>query len=790
MASHPTPQFSRLGRIFVSTLDHPWLCTLFLVFITALAIGGYIAPSWPQDVAKSISNKLAPPPKEGESTADTPTDEASQKNRPVVRRRGFGGSRETNLVIKCPTLFTPEGSAAFRRVLQRVEDLDQVAAVESLEQAPPLNIFGLPEPILPRSKATQQRFDVAKKKAVEHPMVVGQWLSDDAETVLARVYYDMVFIKNDNDTIAPILEAARAAAAEDPSVPMEFHLVGGVPFDVLRAKNNRENEIHYQMVGYGMITIMAILLFRGISVVLVVGLAPILGVFWTLGLLRYFGLEDNPFAFVILPVLLSLVAFADGVHMMLHIRQSLAAGESPPVASRHTLGIVGVACFLTAITTAIDMGMLTTARHEVVREFGWSCVLGVFCTWLAVALVIPLVSSGPWGKRLAKGAQPDFLDRSLNGLGPIIRFVTRHDRVVSIIAIAIAIGLGCVAMRLRPDDRRSTMLPMGSDMQLGMAHLDKSMGGNDRCSVAIDWNPETVSDEQVLTCIDDIETMLRSEPLIGHPLSIATILKALPGEGTILEKKSLIEVIPPPMKERFFSIEEQRDKDGKISRQGHASIIFQCQDLGTAAYKPTFERMEAYLSRTEADHPHILCTLTGDAINRYHNLYKVVTDLATSLGGAAIVSFFVLGFAYRSLRLGLIAIVPNVLPLLASAAFMVFAGMPLEITSICCFTICLGIAVDDTIHFLSRYQEELKQGGDHRAAIERAFQAVGSGMIMTTIVLVAGFSSVLFSDISDFRTFGSLGIVTFLIALTCDILLLPALLSRFDRPKPPAEPTV
>jgi predicted RND superfamily exporter protein len=281
--------------------------------------------------------------------------------------------------------------------------------------------------------------------------------------------------------------------------------------------------------------------------------------------------------------------------------------------------------------------------------------------------------------------------------------------------------------------------------------------------------------------------MLRSEPLIGHPLSIATILKALPGEGTILEKKSLIEVIPPPMKERFFSIVERPDKDGKKVHQGHASIYFQCQDLGTAAYKSTFERIEAALARIEAENPHVLCTLSGDAINRYRNLYKVVTDLATSLGGAALVSFFVLGFAYRSLRLGLIAIVPNVLPLLASAAYMVIAGMPLEITSICCFTICLGIAVDDTIHFMSRYQDELKRGGDHREAIERAFQAVGSGMIMTTIVLVAGFSSVLFSDISDFRTFGSLGIITFLIALTCDILLLPALLSRFDRPKAPVQ---
>jgi hypothetical protein len=88
------------------------------------------------------------------------------------------------LVIKSPAIFTPEGSQAFRAVYNAVGSLDLVASVRSLDQAPPLNIFGLNEPILPRANATQQRFDVAKKKATSHPMVVGQMLSEDAQTAL------------------------------------------------------------------------------------------------------------------------------------------------------------------------------------------------------------------------------------------------------------------------------------------------------------------------------------------------------------------------------------------------------------------------------------------------------------------------------------------------------------------------------------------------------------------------------------------------------------------------------
>jgi hypothetical protein len=98
-----------------------------------------------------------------------------------------------------------------------------------------------------------------------------------------------------------------------------------------------------------------------------------------------------------------------------------------------------------------------------------------------------------------------------------------------------------------------------------------------------------------------------------------------------------------------------------------------------------------------------------------------------------------------------------------------------------CFTICLGIAVDDTIHFLSRYQEERRHPQSIDEAIERAFQGVGTGMVMTTAVLVAGFASVTFSETRDYRVFGSLGAITLLTALICDLFMLPGLLKQFDR---------
>ncbi|MFM8571980.1 MAG: efflux RND transporter permease subunit [Pirellula sp.] len=761
-------QVSFTGRLFACVMDYPRWCLALLLLLTALAIGGYLDPDWPGKLRArwfpgSQSDKIA---------SSESTDPANRPQRRFGRRGGFGnaaGRAEAVLVVKSPAIFTPEGSKAFREVVERVDGLDQVASVRSLDQAPPLNIFGLSEPILPRGNATQQRFDVAKNKATSHPLVVGQMLSDDAQTALIEIQYDWLYIQDNAQCTEPILAAARQVAAEHPSVPMEFHVTGSVPLVMVLMKNNRNNEVRYQVIGYSMILLMAAILFRGLSVVLVVAAAPVVGVFWTLGFLRYFDLQENPFSFVILPVLLSLVGFTDGVHIMIHIRKCMREGMPARTACKRTLELVGLACFLTSLTTAIGMGSLAWANHQVVREFGWSCVLGVTATWISVMLVIPLICMTPWSKRLTNGSERDLLSHIIQRVEPTIASIIDRKKAISYFAILLTIGLGLVALALRPDDRKSSAFPTGSDAQQSLAHLDQAMNGLDVCTVDVEWDPSRLSIQQVATAIEQVESILKKEPLIGHPLSLVTLLNALPGEGSVLDKLSMAELLPPPLRQRLFNQD-----------QSTATITYRCKDLGTAVYQPTYERIDQAIKSIVAQNPGLSMEMKGDAIWRWRNLYTIVTDLTSSLGSAALIIFAVLAIAYKSLGLGLIAIIPNVLPLLASAAYMVITKQPLEVVSVCCFTICLGIAVDDTIHFMSRYLEEFKNGGTQASVIQRSFREVGTGMMMTTIVLVAGFSSVLTSDTRDHRVFGALGVITLVTALLCDMFLLPAMLAYFD----------
>ncbi len=682
-------------------------------------------------------------------------------------------SGDVILVATSDGFFTSDGANAMRAAVEALEALDQVESVLWMDRAPMMNIFGLQEPILPRGDASPDRFQAARERALAHPLVAGQLLSRDAETMLLMVGIDWLYVTQDSDCTDLLRDTAAAAAAKYPGVAISFQVTGEVPIRVSRAASNRDNELKYQLIGYSIALIIAFILFRGLSSVVIVALAPTFGVFWTLGLLHFLGFDDNPFNGVIVPVLLCMVGFTDGVHMMVQIRRHRASGMSASDAARRSIREVGLACWLTSLTTAIGFGSLVLAHHEVVREFGYCCVIGVLTTFIAVITIIPLACASPLGRRVHTGYGRNLVDKNLSRISVVIDFVLAHSKSVSFAAIAITLVLSLLTLQLRPDERLTSSLGSRSEAARALAHIDKAMGGMETGEVSIRWHPDVEAGSpeigEVVTAVDDV---LGQEPLIGNPLSIRNLIDALPGEGAISTRMSLLELLPPPLKRAYYRPERRSTKVG-----------FRLQDIGIASYGPVFMRIEQQLAEIQRAHPNFRLNLSGNAVWRWKNLYQIVVDLAFSLGTASVIIFGVLAVVYRSLRLGLISIVPNIFPLAATGFLLWSTGQSLEIVSVCAFTVCLGIAVDDTIHFLTRYQEVEATTESRREAIRSAFISVGTALIMTTVVLVIGFSTALLSDARDHRIFAMMGILTIGSALFGDLIFLPALLLRYGGKK-------
>ena len=750
---------SVFDQAMVWTVDHRRTTALAVLIITLLAILGYVRP-------QSVRELFVSPGKE--KAAAQNANEDAFRAVPDVDPVSLSES-DAVMVVKSTSFFTPQGAKAMRHVVTKLEELDYVSRILWMDRVPMLNIFGLSEPLFPRSEASAERFEAAKVKAMKHPLVGGHLVSEDGQTMLLLITFDWDFVRSDEQCTTELRAVAEKAAAEFPDVAVSFMVTGETPARITYMKAHEANQVKYQLIGYGVIAMMAVILFRGIRAVLIVSLAPAIGVFWTMGFLRFFQLEDNPFNDVILPVLISLVGLTDGVHLTVQIRKMRAAGLSERLAARTALHEVGYACMLTSLTTAIGFGSLSLADNVWVKDFGWCSVIGVTLTFIAVVAIVPLVCSTRLGRNIHLGHEKSLIDRNLTRIGALVDLVLRAPKLITTLSIAATVFLLGISLTLRPDQRRANALPEKSEAYLAMMEMDKTLGGLEFSEVEIEWS-QNVPDHspEILKCISEVDDLLKSEPMIGYPLSIRNLVDSLPGEGPAEDRMSMIELLPPPLKRAFYTPERRR-----------GVVTFRVQDLGIAKFDPVFERITEGLKTIESRHPGFTMKLQGNAIWRWKNLYQIVIDLTASLGSAAFIIFGSLALAYKSLRIGLISIVPNIFPLAVTGTWLVWRNESLELTSVCAFTVCMGIVVDDTIHFLSRFDEERRTAKNRHEAIRKAFGNVGVAMVMTTAVLVAGFGTVAFSDSRDHHIFASMGAITIAAALFGDLVMLPAMLACF-----------
>ena len=226
-------------------------------------------------------------------------------------------------------------------------------------------------------------------------------------------------------------------------------------------------------------------------------------------------------------------------------------------------------------------------------------------------------------------------------------------------------------------------------------------------------------------------------------------------------------------------------------------VTAQVRNEGAATLENHLEPFEARIAEIETRHPGYSIHVTGTVVAAARNMRSFIGDLGMSLAVASLIIFIVLTCAFRSLRLGLVSIVPNALPLLVTAAGLVLLGFPLQITSALTFSLCLGLAVDDTIHVMMRYrqliedtplgnlqyghQTAIKSSAEHGSAIRETIHQVGPALAITTAILVSGFAAMLISPMPGIQMFSLLGCIILLTAFVGDLVILPAMLFVFGK---------
>ncbi len=751
-----------------------WSFTLVLVAITALAVYGYRPISTERAEVRSLEQLI-------EEDDSRPTEEAEDLLDSSEVTNAFNLNRsDAFLVVECDDLFRPEAARALRAMERAVEDLPIVDTLLGLDDVPMLNVFGFAEPLLPENDASPESFRQARPRILNHPLARGQLISSDGKTLMMPLIYDWLYLESNEDLTQGVLEAARAAIAQETqrspadAGPPEFRvrITGTIPLFIAQEKAFQRNQFIFRGLGYGLAFVLSIVMFRGLSAVVIVSAAPMLGVFWSFGLLKLFGVYINELANVVMPLLVSMIGLTDGVHLLVNIRRRRSAGADRREASAWAIQHVGVACFLTSLTTAIGFASLMLADSNYVREFGQVCMYGVLIAFVAVIVFIPLVASTRFGNSIHRGEERDFVRPLVERFMPCLEWVLARRGFMSIASVLVTLGMFAASLALRPDNRIANQLPSSTEAYRALSHCDGQFGGIQFLQLWVAW-PEAISSEspEILEAIQSVEQIASQETLVSHPLSIRNMLASFPGsENDARTQMTFLSLLPEALRGFFFRPADRR-----------ALVVTRVQDQGIAEYVPVFDRLEAELAELGSVHPGFQFWLDGGPLFRARDLYQIVVDLTTSLGTASVIILVVLACVYRSLTIGLISVVPNMFPLVATGTLLVVMDQPLFMSSVCAFTVCLGIAVDDTIHFLSRFQQEYSAGGPVEDAIRRTVRSVGSAMVMTTIILVAGFISMLLSDLPAHRIFAAMACVTITSAILGDLIALPALLAYFEK---------
>jgi hypothetical protein len=518
-------------------------------------------------------------------------------------------------------------------------------------------------------------------------------------------------------------------------------------------------------------------IFRRPAAVLLTASGPILGVLWTAGLMGWAGERINGLNSVI-PTIVLVIGFTDAVHLMIDYRQERREGRKGRESAALAIKNLGLPCLLTALTTAIGFGSMICANTMSVQRFGIFCGLGTLTTFIAGVTLFPLLASTRLGDVAYVAARPGEESRH-HWLRRIVLPSVNHPRLATAVVLVVCLAMAPSPFRLLPDIQWTEAIPPDGQTSLAIKHCDKAFGGALLTYVVVEW-PEglDLARPEVIETTRAVHECLTESDMLRGPFSVLNLLETLPGKRADLTDRShSLARMPPKVVERFVRADLRQ-----------LVVTAHVPDVGAARLVPSLEKLDRKLAEIAGKHPGFNLHLTGTAVVAARNVSAMVSDLGNSLGLEAVAVFLLMSVGFRSVYLGVMSMIPNLFPLLITASALVWTGQPLTLTSALAFNLCLGLAVDDTIHFLLRLDRERKVDGDLRAAVLRTFDAMGTVMVTTTPILIGGFGALFFNEMPAVRSFAYLSCVTLIAALLGDLLVLPALLLCFARRPAPLAP--
>lgn len=702
--------------------------------------------------------------------------------------------REDNLVtiiVEGDSLFEPKTLEWIRDFTVSLREFEEVKNAQSL---PTMEIprsgaeAGLltTVPIVLESGEVEPSAAAALKElAANEPLLNKRVISPDLETTVVLVWLqdDLQDVK---DLRAAILKI-EAKLAES-GVPSELRTrVSGIPY--LRqeiVENLKTQQLTFvPATGLAYLLILFFMFRRFSGVVLPLGVVAITMVLVT-GMMVF---TDSPINIInnILPSLVFIIGVSDSIHMIARDGEENEAGADRASSVKAMIRHTGLACLLTSTTTAVGFFSLLAADTEILKNFGWQAGASVLLAYLITLLFLPaaLVKMRPVQRLNTQ--KPDYQPWIEKFMGVLGEKVVAHPWRFFVSGLVITAIAAVAAFQVEIDTILLEVYEPGHPTYNTLKMSEEKLGGILPIEISLDSsepgafkNPENYKKlAELQTFSKQFDVVLSTQSLVDYHQAARAALLADPAQrGNMPESRDEIEQLHLLL---AGAPDSRSGASQFVSTDfSHVRLLLRVADDGAKAQLALGNELKEKLGELFPPGHDVSWVLTGDAYVASISLDSFIRDLFGSLLLAMVIIFGMMTVAFRSIRLGLISVLPNATPLILTLGYMGVRGIDLNTTTIITFSIGLGLAVDDTIHFLARYQEERDAGRDASESLKRAYMGAGRAIMLTSVMLLIGLGVLLMSDFVPTRLFGTLTGITIAGAILGDLIILPPLLYLVD----------
>jgi predicted RND superfamily exporter protein len=473
---------------------------------------------------------------------------------------------------------------------------------------------------------------------------------------------------------------------------------------------------------------------------------------------------------------------SDVIHLVSRYLDALRDNHPKFEAIIMTLKEVGLATFLTSFTTSIGFLSLYFVNVQPVKTFGLVVGIGVMIAYLLTILCLPILFYYTPAPKIIHKQDDSFWTKRLPKW---YKWIIGNGKRI-LIGNAILVGISLVGIYfIEADNLIMDDISEKEQIKQDFNYLDTHFGGFRPFELAVTvkdtndniWNPE------YLETIDKVENYLENVYGVELKNTLVLSLKVLnrsshagnPSEFKLPEDKRSLKRF-----RRFLKIAGQGQMIRLIldSTERVTRITGGIGDWGNNKVSAKNEKFRQFLKENNLEEK-LEFRLTGSAYILDKNISYLSMSLLQGLLFSILIVAGIMGLIYKSLRMMIISIIPNVIPLMVIGGLMGFTGLEIKTSTAIIFTIAFGIAVDDTIHLLGKFKFELMKGKSKMEALETAFLVTGKAMILTTLILCSGFMLLLLSSFNGTFNLGFLLSITLFVALILDLTLLPVLIMYF-----------